>query len=341
MYRTATHAAAQAVLGMYMQAWQSMAILAAANFGIPDRLADHTQPVEELAKSLSVDPRTLFRLMRALASRGIFKQVGERSFSNSHLSEALRSGAPGGARELIRATGLPTTRRAAAVYERAIATGRNAWELEFSWRGPFDLAEHEPAEAAVYDEGMCATAAAQAEDIVARFDFSRFRKLVDVGGGRGMLLATVLAMNPQQRGVLFDMPHVVAQSGKLLSERGVGERCEVLGGDYCEDVPGAADGYILKNILHGCSDDRARGLLRLIHRRAAPEARLMIIELMMPRTPQPAHALFDLFLLLGGVSSRVRSEHEFRSLLEESGFDLLHVIHTSSAICVIEAQRLT
>lgn len=326
------------VIGFYMQYWQSLAILAAANLGIADEVGSTPRPVEELASALKVHPQTLLRLMRALCSRGIFRKLGDRSFAHNALSEALKSGAPGGAREVIRSVGLKSTRAACTAYEEAIQSGSSAMDLLLGPGGSFGHRAQDPDEAGIYDAGMTAAAVSLLEPLHRAYDFSRFDTLVDVGGGQGTLLASILARNPGQRGVLFDTASVVAGAGPILDRWGARDRCTVCSGDFRADLPANGDAYILKNVLHGYGDEDCIDLLRRIRSRARPGAHVIIIELVMPAgSPLPAHATFDLFLLLGGVHSRVRSEPEFRDLLQQAGFSEMRVVPTTAPVCLIDA----
>jgi C-methyltransferase len=329
---------AAVVTGFYMQYWQSLAILAAAHLGVADAVGSMPRHVDDLAGALKANPRTLLRLMRALCSRGIFREVGERSFAHSNLSEALKTGAPGGARDVIRAFGLKSTRAACTAYEDAIASGASAMDLVLGPGGAFEHRAHDPNEAHAYDAGMTAAAVSLVEPILRAFDFSRFDTLVDVGGGQGTLLASILARNPDQRGVLFDTATVIAGAGPILERHGVRDRCTVRSGDFRADLPANGDGYILKNVLHGYSDTECVDLLRRIRSRARAGAHVIIIELVMPAgTPSPVHATFDLFLLLGGMHSRVRSEPEFRELLAQADFTDVRVVPTAAPACVVDA----
>ncbi len=328
---------AAVLIGLSMQYWHSLAILAAANLGIADEIGATPREVDTMAGALQVHPQTLFRLMRGLSSKGIFRQTGERSFGHSPLSQALRSGAPGGAREIIRSLVLGSTRAAATAYEDAIATGRSAFEIVLG-DGPLAQRVRHPQEASIYDAGMTAAAVTMLEAIHDAFDFSRYPVLVDVGGGKGTVLASILAKNPNQRGILFDTAAVVDGCFDVLDGYGVRDRCEVHAGDFTTEVPARGDAYILKNVLHGYGDAHCVDLLKRIQARANPGAHVLIIELVMPSGPPPmAHATFDLFLLLGGADSHVRSETEFRELLALAGFTQVLVVPTAASACIIDA----
>jgi C-methyltransferase len=329
---------AQILVGVYVQYWQSLGLLAAAQLGIADELGECPRHVDDIARGLSVNAQSLARLMRALSCRGIFRQVNADEFTHTALSKSLRTGSPGGAKEIIQAMGIGSIRSASLLYERAIITGRSAFELIGNGADPQSPQALE--EGRSYDAAMTAASDHQADSLMHAFDFSGFSPLVDVGGGQGALLAHILASNPSQRGVLFDLPRVVAAADMELDRRGVASRCEVFAGDFrWQMVPGGR-GYILKNILHGRDDRQCDDLLRRIHLNAASGARVLIIELVMPAQGCSAfHTGFDLFLLLGGAQRRVRCAREFQMMLEGAGFDLIRVVPTDCLLNVIEAKR--
>lgn len=324
------------ILEIYLQYWISCAILAAANLGIADVIDDQPQSIEAIAQALSADPGCLLRLLRALASVGVFREQGDRQFVHTPRSSALRRAHPANESALIRMFGIKSVREAMAEYESAIRTGRPAFEFVHGVPNPFDLLASRPEELAAYHEGMSLDGELLSQ-ILEQCDFRSLRRMVDVGGGRGRLLARILSRYRDMRGVLFDLPGVVA--GHVLAEYGVLERCEVQSGDLRAAVPAAADGYLLKNILHGLPDEECLALLQRIRACAAPRARIFVIENVMASRNQLDFArLFDLFLLLGGGRTRVRSEPEFRELFARSGFECTQVRLILQRQCVVEGR---
>jgi hypothetical protein len=323
-----------------MQTWQSLAVLAAANLGIADEVGSEPVHIDQLAQRLRANPATLFRLMRGLSAKGIFRDVGERRFVGNALSDSLKTGAPGGAREIIRSLGLKSTRAASAFYETAIVSGLPAFERAALHSNTAERLREMPEERAIYDRGMTAAAVVEAEAIVEAFDFSRFREIVDIGGGHGTLLSRIIERHPGQRGTLFDVPEVVSHADTLFRNKGIHDRCRIRAGDFRHDLPPrSGDAYVLKNVLHGYSDADSEQLLRLVRQCGTHDAHVVIIELVMLDTrPSSRQTTFDLFLLLGGAQSRVRSDDEFRCLLNRAGFELLHIIPTTLSLCVIDAQ---
>lgn len=335
--RTAA-SAADVLIGMYMQYWHSLALLCAANLGIADEFGTDVIDVRGLAQRLGVHPIALFRLMRALTSRGIFRQTGPHEFAHTSLSEALRSSARGGACAAIRALGLGFTHPSPTAYLGSITTGASTVEPLDNSSKTNDFFAGTPTDAQLYDIGMTAITTAQTEIIQRSFDFSQFRTVADIGGGQGAFLASLLVRNRQQLGILFDCPRVASSASALMRQFAVDSRCTIVAGDLRSTVPKGADAYILKNVLHGFTDEQSAGLLTCIRKNAGSRAHLIIIELVMPTgSPPVAHAAFDLFLLAGGVGSRVRTEKEFHRLLTDAGFQLLRVVPTACRICIIDA----
>jgi hypothetical protein len=201
---------------------------------------------------------------------------------------------------------------------------------------PFDILAARPDEAAIYHDGMSVDSELISR-ILRQCDFTGVRTIVDVGGGRGTLLARLLAAYPDKRGVLFDLPNVVANT--VLAEHGVSERCEVRAGDLRVEVPVGGDCYILKNIMHARPDDECVALLSLIRNNASSRASVFIVENVMTGDSRLDFArIFDLFLLLGGNQTRVRSEEEFRDIVARSGLVFVGIHSIVQNQCVVAAK---
>jgi ubiquinone/menaquinone biosynthesis C-methylase UbiE len=175
-----------------------------------------------------------------------------------------------------------------------------------------------------------------AQATITAYDFSRFSRVIDVGGGHGALLAAILAANPATRGILFDQPGVVAGAEAVLGEAGVADRCEVVGGNFFENVPSGGDAYLLKAILHDWEDAEAQAIVATCRRAIDPEGRLLVLErLIQPPNEDPEAKFYDLHMMTvpGG---RERTEAEFATLLDAAGFRLTAVVRTGTPLCVIE-----
>ena len=314
----------------------SQALHTAATLGVADHLKEGARSADELAQAVGAHPRSLYRLLRALAAAGVLREDEAGAFALTPLGEPLRTDHPTSLAAWASLIGRPYQWQTWGQLLQGVRTGGYAFfDLHgtdvWTWR-----AWHQ-AESAVFDRAMTAMTRIANAPILAAYDFSRFERIVDVGGGHGGFLAAILQANPKARGVLFDQPHVVAAAEPLMREAGVWDRCEVVAGNLFQSVPRGGDAYILRGMLCDYDDVVGNDVLRICRRATAPSARLLIIDRIAdgPNSGLPAK-LFDLFMLVmtAGV---VRTRQEFEALLESSGFRLLHTAHTRSAHCVIEA----
>jgi hypothetical protein len=218
----------------------------------------------------------------------------------------------------------------------SVQTGQPAFEHVYGLP-VFDYYAQNPEAARVGAEGLTSRSAAENKAIVNAYDFSTFRRVVDIGGGQGTLLAAILVANPNARGILFDLPHVTATARKTFADAVVDGRCEIVGGDFFGAVPREADAYVIKKVLHDWSDERATAILRSCRAAARDDSRLLVMELVVPPGNEPSPAkLLDLLMLVypGGLE---RTEDEHRRMLASAGFRLERVIPTASPVSILEA----
>jgi hypothetical protein len=204
----------------------------------------------------------------------------------------------------------------------------------------FDWYAQNPEEAGFFSAAMGNLSALAARELVRVYDFSAVRTVADVGGAHGVLLAAVLRANPAARGILFDLPHVIATAPDAVAAQGLSERCQLMSGSFFESVPEGADLHLLKQIVHDWDDERATLILRNCHRALAPAGKLLLVEMVIPpdNRPSPAQSMdLNMMVLLGG---RERTEEEYQRLLQAAGFRLEQVIPTHSPFGVIEATRV-
>jgi SAM-dependent methyltransferase len=209
---------------------------------------------------------------------------------------------------------------------QAITTGQPAFDQVYGDSFFRYLAGH-PGDAAVFDGAMTAGSSSVVTPLLAAYDFSRFTRIVDIGGGHGALLEAILTANPNLQGVLYDLPGVVAGADRLRTGNVAG-RCEILGGDFFQGVPANADAYLLKGIIHDWDDNDAVKILKNCRRSIHPEGRLLLLETVLNPSSEPAKGLMDM-LMLTLVGGRERTEPDFRALLQRAGFSLSRVIQTS------------
>ena len=306
-----------------------------ATLGVADCLAEEPRTIDDLAESLDVHPESLYRIMRALASVGVFHELDDRQFALTPVGECLRAAAAEPVGGYAAYIGRDPQWRAWGGLLDAIRTGETAFRNVHGC-STWEYRARHPSEGAIFDRAMTDLTRRVNGTIVETYDFGRFSQIVDVGGGRGALLAAILARQPAASGVLFDLPPVVAQSEPVLAH--VAERCQVRGGDFFVDaLPTEADAYVLKTVLHDWDDRDALRILRACRAAANDGAALLIIEWDLgPRNGARDAKLTDLGMLVG-TGGRVRSADQHAALLGQTGFRFERTVPTAIGYCVIEA----
>lgn len=326
-----------ALLQMLTGYWVSKALAVAAELGVADQLRDGPRGVPDLARACGTDAGGLYRLLRALASVGVFSEADGEQFRLTPLAELLRSDVPDSMRALARMYGSEQFQAWSAL-EESVRTGTPAFGQVFG-TSYFDYLEHHPEPSAVFNDAMTGWTAHLADSVVAAYDFGDRRQVVDVGGGLGLLLSTILHAHPAVSGVLFEQPHVTADAEAFLEKAGLGGRVSTVGGDFFDSVPDGGDTYVLAQILHDWDDDQCARILDSCHEAMPPGATLLVIEQVLPPANEPSLGKWlDLHMLvmLGG---RERTADEYRSLLAAAGFELTSVIPTQSGASLVEAVR--
>ena len=308
------------------------ALIVAARLGVADLLGDATKSAVAIAPAVGAEPQPLYRLMRALASVGVFAEDGQRAFRNTPASAKLMTGAPGSLRGFFMLVGSEEFRGAWGELGHSIKTGKAAFDHVFG--GPlFDYLGKNPGTARIFDEAMAGRSAAEIDALLAAYDFSTAGHLVDVGGGNGTLLAAILTKYPQLDGTVFDLPHVVEAAQQVKSQQ---PRLRFAGGSFFTDVPVAGDTYLLKKVIHDWDDESARRILERCRAAMSPRSRLLLIESIVPASGAPTFLTFlDLWMLVF-AGGRERTEEEYRTLLRSAGLSLSKVVPTGSPVNVIE-----
>ena len=319
------------ITGFYL--WWMLYVV--AERGVADLLVDGPQTSVELARAAGLHEPSLYRVLRSLSSVGVFTEESPRRFALTPLGSALRTGDPSGARDLMMCA--PWFSRAWSEFPRTVATGENGVQLAFGMPIWEFFTQH-PQESADFNRAVHAVGSAEPTAVAAAYDFAGVRRLIDVGGGIGVLLAAVLDRNPLVQGVLFDRPDVIDEAHTTLAELGVAERCEIVGGDFFGALPENADAYLLSHILHDWDDERCVTILRNCRRAVDPDGRLLIVEMVLPAgdAPHPGKIL-DMAMLVYSTGGLERTEEEYGDLLRRGGFRLTRVVPTQSAVSVIEA----
>jgi O-methyltransferase domain len=312
-------AAATVVLRMIWGIHVSRAVYAVAELGIADRLADGPVSCAELAAGTGADEASLYRVLRLLAALGVFSEAPPRSFGLTILGDRLRSGAPASMRSWALLHGTVAGCQPFEHIMHTVRTGQPGFDTAHGMPLFEFLAGH-PADAAVFDAAMLERTAAYAPSVAAGYDFSDLRTVVDVGGGRGILLAAILRGHGHLQGTLFELPAVAAGAEAVLAAAGLMDRCEVVAGDFFQGVPAGADCYLLANVLHDWDDTRAAKILAHCHRAVTRHGRVLIIERLIPDNPAEAiPALLSDINMLVLSGGRERTNGEYRGLLQAAG----------------------
>jgi hypothetical protein len=312
----------------------SQAIHVAATLGLADLLARGARASDELAEATGTHAGSLYRLLRALASVGVLREL-DRRFELTPLGEPLRSDVPDSIAGWAAFIGRPYHWQAWAELLHSVRTGENAFQ-HVHGTDVWTYRAARPEESAIFDRAMTSLSRQSNEAVLAAYDFDQFKTLVDVGGGNGALLAAVLAGHPKLRGVLFDQPHVVSGAQTILESAGVADRCLIISGSFFDSVPDGGDGYILSRVIHDWEDEESVRILRNVRRAIAEDGRLVLIERVLGPPNEGRDAKFRDLLMLVSPGGRERTREEYADLLQQSGFALARIFDTDD-YSVIEA----
>jgi C-methyltransferase len=302
-----------------------------ADLGVADRIGDQPVTISELASSCAADPDALDRVLRLLAAHGIFEwQHG--SYSHTPSSRLLRSDDPMTMRPFAQMMGLPLFWGSLAEFKHSVQTGKPAVEI-LEPKGAWAYLQERPDEAQIFGRGMTAKASVDVGAVIAAYDFTRFRRIADIGGGRGHLLRAILEAAPGAEGILFDLPMVI----DTLNAGGQ-PRLTLHAGDFFVDALPSAESYILMEVLHDWADEQCVAILSAI-RRAAPEgATVLVVEDLMPEErADPSASTLDI-IMLTLTGGRERTVDQLSNLLDAAGFGFVRVIDTRSSMHIVEAR---
>jgi len=302
-----------------------------AELGVADALDQEPRSAADLARSVGAQPDALARVLRLLSAYGVFECRGD-TVRHSPASRLLRSDDPRSMRSLARMFGLPINWSTWEALEYTVRTGQPATTQVvpggfWAW-----FAEH-PEGGRIFNAAMEGKAHGQVAAVIAASDFTRFRRIGDIGGGRGHLLRAALESAPKAAGVLFDLPNVIPESAGMASPR-----LTLQAGDFFKDPLPSCDAYLLMEVIHDWGDDESLAILKAIRRAAEPGARLLLIEQIIPDQAGPHWAKtldIHMLALLGG---RQRTREEYEALLTEAGFRLTRQIDTPAGISILEAE---
>ena len=327
------------MLQLIMGYWISQAVGTAARLGVSDQLVDSQKKSSEIAQAVGADPQALFRLMRMLASIGVFTMDHQGGFGLTPLGDTLRSSVPGSLRSFAIAETAPGHWQPWGKMHEAIKTGKPMCKAALGME-LWDWYSKNPEEGEYFTGAMGDFSAAVSDEVVRIYDFAKCQTVADVGGAHGILLAAILKANPKMQGILFDLPHVTATAGESLKIHKIGQRCKVVTGNFFENVPPGADIHVLKNIIHDWSDAECITILTNCHQALKPNGKLLLVEIVIPpdNAPSMAQAMdLNMLVLLTG---KERTELEYQDLLTAGGFKFDRVMPTQTPFSVIEASRV-
>ena len=316
----------------------STALYVAVRLKIADRLVAGPKSAADLAEATNANEDALYRVLRLLATLGVFTEVQPRTFANNLPAKTMVSGERGSTYDMALWMADPFHFRIYAHAMHSVMTGQSA--VEKATGAPvFEVFENDPALSEVFNNAMTAFSAFIIPAALDAYDFSGIDTLVDVAGGHGQVLITILKKYPNMKGVLFDLPHVIKGALPRIPAAGVESRLSTETGDFWKRVPADGDAYIMKHIIHDWDDDRAVKILENIRTVMKPGGRVILLEsVLLPGSTQPDFGkLVDIEMLLmpGG---RERTEEEFRALFKRAGFTLTRVVPTQSPLSVLEAR---
>lgn len=332
--RTAPPAAV--MMELILNAWVAQAIATAADLGVADALADGPMSGEQLADRVGADTDALMRLMRALIGIGIFRQRSDGRYALTPMADTLRTDAPVSMAGMARWVGSPQHREHWSHLTGAVRTG-NAVLPQLRGKSAFEYLADEGELGGIFNSAMTNVSELATVPLTVAYDFSAFGTIVDVGGGHGRLLAAILETAPNSRGVLFDLPEVVAGAPELLRKYGVDHRVRIEEGSFFDSAPEGGDAYVLKNIIHDWPEEEAVRILKNVRAAARIGARLLLCEFVIPDHDRDFHGKWVDIEMLVVAGARERTADEYGRLFDKAGFRLNRVVETVSPLSIIEA----
>ena len=313
----------------------SQALYAAAALGVPDQLVAGPAPVEALAGQVGAHAPSLHRLLRTLASVGVFTEPEPSVFALTPLGQTLTSGQPGSMRDLA-IMFMETHYAPFAELLHSIRTGQPAAEHLYG-QPFFTWLSHHPEQASRFTGAMANLTSGFKTAAITSLPLDGTRTIVDVGGADGTVLAAILVAHPHIRGVLFDLPHIITSAPKTLASHGIDDRADCVGGDFFESVPAGGDAYLVSVVLHDWPDQQAQHILANIAAAGGSGARLLLLEFVVPPADTPHPSKMSDLNMLAMMGGKERTETEWRELLKGAGFTGIEIRQTSTPFSVIQA----
>jgi O-methyltransferase domain len=327
---TARPEAAARLLELIQMRLISEAIHVVAALGIADLLADASKSTAQLAEATGANEPSIRRVMRALASFGVFSQESESRFALAPLGEFLKRDMAGSLHGAALFFGGGSGAQVIRLFLECVNTGESATRKLADGKDIFQWLHSDPERTKLFNTVMTAFSTLHITGLFEAYDFSPATMIVDIGGGHGKIISEVLKNNPGMRGVLFDLPQAFEGGQTTIAQYGLTERCEVVSGDFFVSVPAGADAYLLSRVIHDWDDEKTVAILKVIRKAIASDGRLILLEtIMRPNGDSVYPALSDLNMLLmtGGCE---RTGDEYRALYHAAGFELTKNVATKS-----------
>ncbi|MES2791140.1 MAG: methyltransferase [Planctomycetota bacterium] len=317
--------------------WVSQGVHVVAKLGLGELLKDRSATADELAAQTKTHPQSLYRLLRMLASVGVFIEDGEGRFSLTEVGQYLRKDIPGSLNALAIMAGEEHFRSWGDLLY-SVQTGLPAFDKIYGMP-VFDFLSQNAEQATVFDAAMVSVHGRETSAVLDAYDFSGIQTVADVGGGNGSVLIATLQRHPHLRGMLFDLPGVIARATPNFAAAGVLERTQLVSGSFFETIPPGADAYMMRHIIHDWNDEQCLTILKNIHRALPATGRLLVTESVIPAGNDPFFGkLLDLnMLVIPGGQERTAAEYE--ALLAKAGFRLTRIVPTTTELSVIEAHK--
>ncbi|MDX2230808.1 MAG: methyltransferase [Leptolyngbyaceae cyanobacterium bins.349] len=328
------------LMQMILGYWVSQSIYVAAQLGIADHFKQKPMSYEELATATGTNAGALYRILRALASVGIFAEVTPGTFTMTPLATFLQQDTPGSLRDVAIMMGDREHYGSWGNILHAVKTGESSFQHLFG-KNIFEYYAQNPEPAAIFDRAMTSFSSIEIAAVSTEYDFSGIHTLVDVAGGHGSLLRAVLQAYPQINGVLFDLPDVIERATAMLATSEVCDRCQLVSGNFFESVPAGANAYMLKHILHDWDDERAIAILQHCRQAMADDGRVLVVEQVIPPGNDPfVGKLLDVNMLVMCPGGKERTAEEFADLFTAAGLTLTRIVPTQGIVSVIEGSLI-
>ena len=332
----------QLVLQQLIQGFQvTQCIYVAAKLGIADLLQDGPRTSEELAQVTGTHAPSLYRVLRLLTAVDLLTEGQHHSFALTPLGASLQSGVPGSMRDTVLFYANKPVWQVWGNLLHSVETGGPSFEHVLGLE-VFEYNQQHPEHATLFNNMMTEWTASVAPTVAGAYDFSAIQTLVDVGGGHGQMLASILKAHPALQGVLFDLPNVVKGAPPLLERAGVAERCQVIGGDFFAAVPAGYQTYLLSRVIHDWDDERAIAILTRCHQAMQPQGKVLLVErvIVTGNSPQVLALESDVQMLVLSYGGRERTGAEYGALLGAAGFEVSQIMAVLPPFYVIEAIRV-